>query len=44
MDRLPISTPLIFFLLGYVKNLVYQVKKNDVQQQTKDRVRYTMAT
>jgi hypothetical protein len=41
--RLPDLTPLDFFLWGYVKNLVYQVKINDLQH-LKAHIRYAVAT
>jgi hypothetical protein len=41
--RLPDLTPLDFFLWGYVKNIVYQVKINDLQH-LKARIRDTVAT
>jgi hypothetical protein len=39
---LPDLTPLDFFLWGYVKNIVYQVKINDLQH-LKDRIRDAVA-
>ena len=41
--RSPDLTPLDFFLWGYVKNIVYQVKINSLQH-LKARIREAMAT
>jgi hypothetical protein len=41
--RSPDLTPLDFFLWGYVKNIVYQVKINDLQH-LKARMRDAVAT
>jgi hypothetical protein len=39
----PDLTPLVFFLWGYVKNIVYQVKINDLQH-LKARIKEAVAT
>jgi hypothetical protein len=41
--RSPDLTPLLFFLWGYVKNIVYQVKIHDLQNQ-KAHIRGAVAT